>query len=346
MKKTFIVLFCIVFVYCQKHTISGYSITQLRVNDSYDDIPELMPLDRAKTYTLRLLRVIDNRLPDLSDEKYKELFKEIESVVREYLGFKIQIVSRGKKDILEYFNSFKKYFDNSKAKPILSTYINVTTKEGKKRLMACIKSVVDTLGDKIKNYVSPDISNSKIKVINYLYNNFLIRLNEIMDIQTANGKFYTPDYANTQSYVHWDIIAHHINNADIVITNTMIASADSDMPIYVILRGGITSGFVEDNFHNYPVSGVCIVGLFQFLSDAPFFLKYRGKIPAGLLIKVIAMMVGHEMGHLLLRYKEMYEPFAGIHMTAVDLNYLKWYQRVFNMKNLHPIRNIDTVKKF
>ena len=48
-----------------------------------------------------------------------------------------------------------------------------------------------------------------------------------------------------------------------------------------------------------------MVGLFPFLSDAPVFLRERGRIPENELPDVIATLCMHEMGHFFLRYAEL-----------------------------------------
>ena len=314
---------------------------------SYRSMPQLQKLARKKIYTLRLLRVYDPELPDLSEEQYASLYEYIEKTAKEYVGYQVKIIPQKKINILEFFNQYSRFFLSRAAQTeILSQYINFSGENGKKRVKDTIVRVVNHLGNKIKNYIPAEHSSNFEKAVNYLYNEFTRKFNEIRKIKIQNNTFFRQNYAYTQSYVHWSVILRHLQESDFIVTNTMIAGADSDMPIYVILRGGITSGFVDGNFHNAPYNAAGMVGLFQFISNAPFFIKERGKIPGDTLLPLIALMFGHEFGHFFARYKEMYVPEAGIHATSTGLDYLNWYKRVVSMKNRHPIYGIEPLTSY
>jgi hypothetical protein len=315
---------------------------------SYAKLPALKKLDDAKTYTLRVLRVYDNRLKDLTEGEYKKLYIQIEKDVKDYVGFKIKIVTAGKENILAFFKDFAKYFNTPQAKKeILSDYIDVSTKKGRNTLLGTISDVITKHGKNILKYLPKGIEYDKAIIMEYLYSNFLTNYNGIINSKTLSGKtLYNPAYKLTLSYLHWTVIAHHIKNADIVITNTMIVSADKGMPLYVIRRGGVTSAFVEDNLNNSPLNAACILGLRPFISNDAFFYKIRGKISGDYAYKIPSMIVAHEMGHMLRRYVESYNETDGVHMAAKTLNYFPWYKRILKMKNLHPIKSLKTLRNF
>ena len=314
---------------------------------SYRSMPVLKPLERNKTYTLRLLRVYDPELPDLTEEQYASLYQYIEKTAKEYVGYQVRIIPQKKINILKFFNQYSRFFSSRAAQTeILSQYIDFSDENGKKRVRDTIIRAVQHLGSKIKNYIPTQFASNFERAVNYLYNEFTRKFNEIRKIKIHNKTFFRKDYAFTQSYVHLSVILRHLQEADFIVTNTMIAGADSDMPIYVILRGGITSGFVDGNFHNAPYNAAGMVGLFQFISNAPFFIKERRKIPGDTLLPLIALMFGHEFGHFFARYKEMYVPEAGIHATSTGLDYLNWYKRVVSMKNRHPIYGIEQLTSY
>jgi hypothetical protein len=260
---------------------------------SYAKLPALKKLDDAKTYTLRVLRVYDNRLKDLTEGEYKKLYK------------------------------------------------------GRNTLLGTISDVITKHGKNILKYLPKGMEYDKAIIMEYLYSNFLTNYNGIINSKTLSGKtLYNPAYKLTLSYLHWTVIAHHIKNADIVITNTMIVSADKGMPLYVIRRGGVTSAFVEDNLNNSPLNAACILGLRPFISNDAFFYKIRGKISGDYAYKIPSMIVAHEMGHMLRRYVESYNETDGVHMAAKTLNYFPWYKRILKMKNLHPIKSLKTLRNF
>ena len=99
------------------------------------------------------------------------------------------------------------------------------------------------------------------------------------------------------------------------------------MPIYVTVRGGLTTGLTDNNPRS-PYQGATMVGLFPFLSDAPVFLRERGRIPAAELLDVIATFCMHEMGHLFCRYAEYSDHPHCVHVAPLGLDYYNWHRSI------------------
>ncbi len=173
----------------------------------------------------------------------------------------------------------------------------------------------------------------------------MLRLNGIYQEKDLKGKPLSNRRFEQMSYAHWSVIAYNLKKADFIITNTVIAGADTDMPIYVINRGGVTSAFVENNLYN-PYQAAGIFATYQYLSNGSYFSKARGYLPKSLLIKVMAHLFVYELGHFLGRYKEYYNLKRFVHVAPTDLNYRRWYQAID--PKIHPMDSskLQTLKKY
>ena len=157
---------------------------------------------------------------------------------------------------------------------------------------------------------------------------FLDRFAEIQRIPlSGGGSFADPAHPLVSSYVHWAVLQYECREADFILTNTMMASADTQMPIYVISRGGITLGNTDNNPYN-PYQGTTVVGLFPFLSDAPFFLRQRGALPDDERMEVVATFCMHEFGHLFERCIEYYDHPHCVHVAPPRLDLYQWHREI------------------
>ncbi len=144
-----------------------------------------------------------------------------------------------------------------------------------------------------------------------------------------DGKpFYDPKHPEYTNFGYWVALTAFAKSTDFYVTNTVTAGADSTMPIYVVARGGVTTGLIENNAQN-PSQGCGYLGLFPYLQDSPFFYDYRGKFrDEEERLDAIATMWLHELGHLYPRYAEHYGHAHCVHVAAKGLDYIGWHRRI------------------
>ncbi len=308
----------------------------------YQSLPDLKPLDKEKIHTLRVLYVEDADLPKLSEDDKKELLKEVVTLCRGILGYKIRFKGVGSEDIHSFFQRMKPDFEKPEFRyPVLNWPIPIHDTD---RIASTIERQVKK-HDKatlIRYFGKPD---DRDTMSQHVYKQFIRRLKGIYEEKDLKGKALSNGRFEQMSYAHWSVIAYNLKKADFIITNTLIAGADTDMPIYVINRGGVTSAFVENNLYN-PYQAAGIFATYQYLSNGPYFSKMRGSLPKPLLIKVMAYLFVHELGHFLGRYKEYYKLKGSIHVAPTDLNYRRWYQAID--PRIHPMNpsKLQTLKKY
>jgi len=317
----------------------------------YENIPELKPLDKSKVYTIRVLRVKDNRLPDWSSSEYEELYREIEKGVKKYLGYRIQMKEVGQKEIVSFFASFSETFMQPPFRFWVGNhYLRLDLEEDRKRLRETISSEIQKRSPQVvRNYI-PENRRREVdtfeKTVDFFYNEFLQKHIEIGKTDTFEK---TPlrdgVYEITQQYMYWSALLMNLREADFVITNSIIAGADDGMPIYVINRGGVTSALTENNIHN-ELQGTIGMTLFPFISNEEFFLVARGSIPKHRVVYIVAMMAVHEFGHLLGRYREYYDQPGTPYNAPRGLAYYDWYRKILkNPLAKIPVK-LETLEKY
>ncbi|MES0490290.1 MAG: hypothetical protein ABUK01_09880 [Leptospirales bacterium] len=317
----------------------------------YNAIPELKPLDKTKTYKIRVLRVQDERLPDFSSSEYEELYREIEIGVKKYLGYTIQLEEVGQKEIISFFASFSEAFMQPPFRFWVGNhYLRLNLDKDRERLRETISNEIKHRSPKIVTNYIPVEKRSEInthkKTVDYFYAEFLRKHNEIGSTNTLKP---TPlrdgQYEITQQYMYWSALLMNIREADLVITNSIIAGADEGMPVYVINRGGVTSAITENSIYN-EFQGTIAMTLFPFISHEDFFQEARGSIPEHRVVYIIAMMAVHEFGHLLGRYREYYDAPGSPHNAPRGLAYYEWYRKIYKNQPPETPVKLETLNKY
>jgi|GEM_PF-2064750 len=301
----------------------------------YAAIPELRNLPGDTKYEIRVKRVVDPRFEDFSEEKYAQLYKQIESDLSYYLGYTVKLVDVGQENILPFFQKRSRVFQKPHFQYLIGKhFLHLENAADQIRLKSAIAAAVkEKPWEIIKKYVTDkSITSKNVGLLTeYFYNQFLEKHEQLGKVAVNNGKGFLRDgqYELTQHYTYWSALLNEAQDADFFITNGIIAGADDQMPLYVINRGGITSGITENNLHN-SYQGAIVLTLMPFISTDKYFTRQRGEIDENLLLPVISMMAVHEFGHLLDRFDEFYDLPASPQNAPVDLRYLDWYLDIIN----------------
>jgi hypothetical protein len=291
-------------------------------------LPPLRDLPRDRPYELRVLYLEDRRLPTLKPGQRTELGAKIERLLDGWYGYRVKLREVGHKDLAGYFSDHDSLFARYAGK--IDHYgIDLPGTPGLEKLRATIaRDFGERTLPQIERYLSAGPIASKVAAVEIAHQQFVQRLTELREIPLADGRpFFDATQPRLNSYLHWAVLLEEIREADLVFTNSMIAGADAEMPIYVIARGGLTTALTDNNVRS-PYQGATMVGLFPFLSDAPVFRRERGLIPEDELLDVIATMCIHEMGHLFLRCDEHYDHPHCIHVAPTGLNYYEWHKSI------------------
>lgn len=285
-----------------------------------------LPSDRE--YPIVVRHIVDPRLPALSEAEFQDMLDRCREYIREYLGYNVSFFVQANQPLPDFRKEMKKLDDLPMMSTLKESLLNVESETDRTRLKDYIdKLVADTAESTLRRHV-PDYGRfaGRKEIAAHIHEEYVENLRKIQGIRTADG---TPlgaaPYADTLTYPFWDMALRHLEGAHFIFTNTIMADMELDIPIYVALRHGITTGLVEENRRNaFRAAG--IIFTYPFLSKDGFFVLKRGReIPPEKLTDVIALYATHEFGHFLNHYRDYYDHEHCIMVPAHDLDYYGWY---------------------
>jgi hypothetical protein len=286
-----------------------------------------IPSDRI--HEVRIIRILDPRLPRLSDSEFNDMLRHLQAYIKEYLGYDARFTRVPDIDLLQFRKEMAFIENLDDMKVLKQGLLDITRDTDRRRLRDYIHTLVHKTDKKILASYVPDYAADKDprRLAQRLYVRYVEKLQTIQGIRTADGTALNSSvYGDTLTYPFWEMALRHLQKADFVFTNTIMADAEIDIPVYVVLRYGITTGMVTGNNHN-SFKGAGIMFTFPFLSQDSFFVKERKeRISGAEKTRVIALYSTHEFGHLLNHYKDYYDHRNCIMVPANDLNYFRWYR--------------------
>jgi hypothetical protein len=287
--------------------------------------PALQEMPHDRDYEIRVLYLEDPRLPTITAAQRGELYGKVEHLLLTWFDYRARLREVGQKDLAGYFaahaGAFRDHPDILRMN--LETNVAADSREVRKIIQSALAplspaEIQEQFG--FKSRPAPE------EAVTLAYNHFVKQLAEIRSIPLARGgTFADPAHPELNRYMHWCALTYEMTEADLVFTNSMIAGADAEMSLTIIARGGVTTGNTNANPHN-PFGAAAMVGLFPFLSDAPFWMRERGPIPDAERLDVIATLTMHELGHMLLRRAHPSDHAANcVHRPPPRLRYYDWH---------------------
>lgn len=289
------------------------------------DLPPLTPLAKDRPYVLRTLYLEDPRLPTLTELQRHELYQRLERLMGQWYGYRVQVREVAQHGLADYFARHEDLFRRN-ASDIAPIEIDLEAPGAREMVALTIAKDFKTRDLKvIETYLRAGPLTSRTEAVNLATAKFTTQLAAIRGLALPDGTVLADrTRPHLNSYPHWNVMLRNMEEADFVLTNSVVVGADTDMPIYVISRGGVTTGITNNNDYN-AYQGVSMVSLYPFLSDAPVFARERGAIPPGELLEVIATMCLHEFGHLFLRSAEIYDHAHCVHVAPARFDYYRWH---------------------
>lgn len=293
-----------------------------------DNAP-LKDLPADNEYTIVIQRVLDKRLPYLSEAEFQDMLNRTREYIREHLGYTVHFYIKGNKDLPEFMKDMEFINSLDTMDELKRLLLNPDDQLDRQKLKQSIeKLIAETPEATLKTYVpNYERYKSKNELCDYLYQNYLNKLLKINNIITKDGsKLADHRYSASLTYPFWDTVLREAQFCNFIFANTIMADMELELPLYVTLRYGITTGLVEGNRYNmYRACG--IIFTYPFLSKDNFFINEREEqIPQKELTDVIALYSTHEFGHFLNHYKDYYDHKNCIMVPANSLNYYKWYR--------------------
>lgn len=310
-------------------------------------VPDLRPLPTDRAYVLRVAYWEDPRLPTLRKAEREELYAKVEALSKDWYGFSLDLREVEERGLREAFDDFKPVFEGYAFRDKLAPSIIDDPRRAEDYIRLLQTVLRDFKGRDLKSlrrYFPRAPEGTRDDLVRYATDRFVEALRDLRAIPLeTGGTFFDPAWADTQDFLHWTGVVQNLERADFIVTNTMSASADEAMPVYVISRGGVSNGFVDNNPHN-DYRGAGMIGLFPFLADARYIVQRRGTVPPGERLDLIATFWMHELGHLLLRLAEHYDHQGCVHVAPPGLRALSWHRAV-RAKGRCPLEH-KTLKRY
>lgn len=292
--------------------------------------PLLAELDFSKPIPIRLLVADYPRLPQLTPSMLGRLQELAEANVRDHLQAEIRMRPVGKIPLQELF---RHYLPKRQRLDLCRSVIPADDQQARDAIVWALgrahkEDDRDHLSQMIEGHPlfrEPPNPLSQHEIF-LRAADFQVHVLRSLHAQTlADGTPLVSDPLFTQAKA-WEMLACCQDRGDMILTAHPIASAESGQTLPVALRGGINAGLVAQN--PGPLQGVIVFSAYPFLAKAGVLQEGRGAPPEDP-VRVMALYLVHELGHLIRRWGHAWEhPLGCLMRPALSLDYEAWFQRV------------------
>jgi hypothetical protein len=287
---------------------------------------------KPRTVQLRACLVFNPRFDSITEAQFVKVLNQTKEICSKHFNIDLQFIRTDKRDIADYFAP---YISSSKNdKKILANRLPAADSSIEKLAISLINQNLATTREMIlqavKNQDGAELLNlndSKEGLLRQVAALHIHKLIQIKDIRCADNKTLILDDLYNE-FTSWDYISEHQNEFDLIITNQPIISVESYFPsVHSSMRGGITSGLGGRSPSK--LGGMITVSTFPMISTLDFFSHARGKnYDDNTIINTIAMVAGHELGHVLKYWDHQYDHPGCIMRPAPGLQYAAWVNEI------------------
>lgn len=305
------------------------------VSKDYDALPILKPIPKGEPVRLRVLYLEDNRLPTLTPEGRKALYRRVEGLTKRWFGYTVTLTEVGARPLRTEFAGKDLPFASDVQQACLeSARLDLSSPEGLAALEDLVGREYAARGAEVFERLFPDARGldpvsarrtaaAKVRSMNAWLSGLGTKAGPL--VRSEEDRRLT-------STLHWMVYARNQTEADFIITNTAFVEPDNEMPIYVMARGGLTTGLVDSN-PKAPYGASGVVTLLPFLSGERLFDPAARETTDDENLDAAATMWLHELGHFLNRYGEMYGEPGCVHVASEGLHYFKWHRAIRKADN-------------
>ena len=301
----------------------------------YDALPLISPVPKTGTVELRVLYLEDARVPTLDAKGRAGLYARVERLAQRWLGYRIRLREVGARDLRAEFSSPEAAFRRPAEQACLAaSSFDPATSAGERVVADLLAREFDLRGPQVFARLFPEtLGMPPDRAKAAALRRFLALHKGLYTVQTKEGPLLAgPQDMEMYSFNHWIMYLREVNEADFVITNAAWMVPDDDMPIYVLARGGLTTGVVDNSPRNrYQAVGA--VTLLPFLSGETLLDPKAKPTTEAENLDAAATMWAHELGHFLNRYGEMYGESGCVHVASEGLRYFQWHRAIRKADN-------------
>lgn len=301
----------------------------------YAALPALKPVPKEGTHRLRILYLEDERLPTLTPEGRRQLYRRVEGLTRRWLGYRVRLEEVGARSLrAEFARDTMPFAEPEEAACIAASRLDLETPAGYAGLKGLVAREFESRGREVFERLFPETAGLEPGEARAAAAETVRRLNaRLAGLGTKDGRLVqSAEDLRMTSTLHWLSYIRAQTDADFVLTNSTMLEPDNDMPIYVLARGGLTTGFVDNN-PAAPFGAAGAVTLLPFLNGEELFDPAAKPTTPAENLDAAATMWLHELGHFLNRYGEMYGEAGCLHVASEGLQYFKWHRNIRKADN-------------
>lgn len=288
-----------------------------------------------ETITLSVANVVNTRFPQLTDQQLQQILDKTTEMMKQHFGLSVSFTRPETVSIDVFFGYLKDVVLRERRKDIVkfgevSEAERFRMREGVYKRLTTYWNDREVVADYARPYLlTPYEGDDFKKLAKALVDTLLMRLQYWQDQKAEDGKPVIDDKPYNE-WVWWDSLGYGDMPYDVVITNQIVASAETyDMSVHSSIRGGITAGTTtfskQSQFNAY-----AYIMVYPMLNDTDMLVKLRDDMSytSDQTTTYAAALLAHELGHLLLHLGHPFGNQNCIMSPTPLLKYREWYENL------------------
>ena len=301
--------------------------------------PREIPFDSEEAVPIRVLRVTNPNLPEFTDRELEIFLAEAQRFALDQLHVRVRWIDLGEVTTESFFRDyFPVVFPEHRTDdPFVLNIIEPNPAHARKLSVALIEghqsdslSELMTFAGEILPSEQLEVVDSKGRLFDLVARHHLEMLAVLAGLKAPRqpGVPLLDEALPYHQYVYWDAAVRDVRRYDLIITNQILASAETiDAQIHASLRGGITTGFTERSNATY--GGSIVLSTYPVLGEEEPLVEMRdGSYTRDEAARYLGAYTSHELGHLLLHLAHPFDQPHCIMNPARLLRYREWYQSI------------------
>ena len=285
------------------------------------------------TITLSVANVVNTRFPQLTNEQLQQILDKTTVMVKQHFGVSVAFTRPTLLPIETFFDTLKDNVKKERRNDIVkfsevSEEERARMREGIYNRLTSYWNDREVVADYARPYLLVPYEGDDFKQLaSALVDTLLIRLQSWQDQKAKDGKPVIDDKPYNE-WVWWDSIGYGDMPYDVVITNQIVASAETyDMSVHSSIRGGITAGTTTYSRASQFNAYVYIM-VYPMLNDTEMLVQLRNDehYTSGQTTTYAAALLTHELGHLLFHLGHPFGNHNCIMSPTPLLKYREWVE--------------------
>jgi len=291
-----------------------------------------MPELGAGPIKLRVVHVTNPRFPALNWSQQRDVLEKTRTLVLKNFNIEVEFGTPDELDIASFFALRKQSLDAEMKKRIVDTRALSALdldnmRQSIYRTLLNYQNESGSVADYARPYLTQSFVGDDLQQLSEaLMETLLTRLNYWHE-QTAGDGAPVIDGSPYNEWVWWDSIGYGDLPYDVVITNQLVASAETyAMDVHSCLRGGISVGTTSYN-KSARYGSYSFVTSFPMLNDSDVLSQLRedAHYSDDQVSDYVAAILAHELGHMLLHLGHPFGSVSCIMSPTPLLKFRAWY---------------------